>query len=96
VRRNVFKREIINIGGKDIEVREYPYVSFSNVAVGLLGQQSQYASRYVDGRHGDPNFGKGLRFKGDPSDYHSLGIHKDDVMTFVNRVLNYWKELGIR
>ena len=65
------------------------FVHFGNVARGRLNQQCQYASRYVDGRHGYPNFGKGLRFRGTPSDYHVLEIHKDDVETFVDMVLNY-------
>lgn len=96
-RRMPYKpRERVIIGGQEIEVLEHPYVSFSNVATRLLDQQSQYASYYVDGRHGSPNLGKGLRFKGNPSDYHSLSIHKDDVMVFVKRVMKYWKEQGIR
>ena len=51
--------------------------------------QNQYASRYVDGRHGHPNLGEGLRFMGDPSDYHSLYIHVDDYDTFRERVLQH-------
>ncbi len=48
--------------------------------------QCQYVSRYVGGRHGYPDLSQGLRFEGDPSDYHFLKIHKDDVATFITRV----------
>lgn len=54
--------------------------------------QNQYASRYVDGRHGYPNFGEGLRFKGDPEDYHSLYIHIDDYDEFHRRVKKHRDE----
>lgn len=65
------------------------YVKFGDVARDQCGQQCQYASRYVDGRHGSPNLGEGLRFKGDPADYHFLMIHKDDVDEFVRRYHAY-------
>lgn len=61
------------------------YVNFGDVAVERCREQCQYASRAVDGRHGYPNLGQGLRFIGDPRDYHSLLIHDDDVETFVAR-----------
>lgn len=61
------------------------YVLFGDVARNLCGNQCQYVSRYVDGRHGKPNLGMGLRIIGDPADYHSLIIHKDDVEEFVKR-----------
>lgn len=61
------------------------YVSFSDVAVSQCGEQSQYASRAIDGRHGWPNLGKNLRFNGNPSDYHDVEIHRDDVAEFVKR-----------
>lgn len=53
-----------------------------------LGMQAQYGSRYVDGRHGYDNCGEGLRFKGEPEDYHCIRIHPEDVETFVQRVLD--------
>ncbi len=71
------------------------YISFGDVARGRLHEQSQYASRYVDGRHGDPNLGTGLRFSGDPKDYHFLKIHQDDVEEFVRRVEAHRKERGL-
>jgi hypothetical protein len=70
------------------------FVNFGDVARGLLGQQSQYASRYVDGKIDDyPNLGEGLRFDGLAYDYHALAIHKDDVDEFVKRVKEYKKSL---
>lgn len=66
------------------------FVKFGEIARGRLGQQCQYASRYVDGKiEGYPNLGEGLRFKGDPGDYHSLEIHREDVEEFVRRVEEY-------
>lgn len=67
------------------------FVTFGqHVAHAHLGQQAQYASRYIDGHlEGYPNLGKGLRFEGDPADYHSVKIHKDDIEEFVRRVKEY-------
>lgn len=63
------------------------WVRFGDVARERCGQQAQYASRAIDGRLGYPNLGVGLRFKGDPRDYHRVLIHADDVEEFVRR----WK-----
>jgi hypothetical protein len=70
------------------------FVDFGDVAREKCGDQCQYVSRYVDGRHGSPKLGDGLRFKGDPVDYHFLTIHKDDVETFVQRVMAHKREMG--
>lgn len=70
-----------------------PFVRFGDVAIGRLNQQCQYASRFVDGRHGYPNLGDGLRFRGRTTDYHTLMIHRDDVETFVDRVAA-WRNTG--
>jgi hypothetical protein len=67
---------------------EGDFVRFGDIARGRLGEQAQYASRYIDGRLDYPNLGKGLRFEGDPSDYHDVRIHKADVEEFVRR----WQE----
>ncbi len=71
------------------------YVDFGDVARDKIGEQCQYVAHYVDGRHGKPNLGAGLRIVGDPADYHGLKIHADDVDEFVNRVTTYlanrWK-----
>lgn len=66
-----------------------PYVEFGEVAHKRLQEQTQYASRYLEGRHGYPNLGKGLRWEGDLDDYHFIRIHKDDVDEFVRRVEEY-------
>lgn len=65
------------------------FIRFGEIARSRLNQQSQYASRYIDGRNGYPNLGEGLRFQGESHDYHSVEIHKDDVDKFVNRVFNF-------
>lgn len=61
------------------------YVDFGDVCRRRLNEQAQYGSRFVDGRHGCPRLGDGLRFVGDAVDYHSLRIHADDVEEFVGR-----------
>ncbi len=60
------------------------------VASRKIGMQNQYASYFLDGMGGRPNFGKGLRWK-EPKfgSYHEIRIHKDDVEEFVRRVKEY-------
>jgi len=70
------------------------YVDFGAVAQ-KCGEQCHYASRYLDGRHGFPYLGEGIRFKNLSENYHFLLIHKDDEAEFVRRVLAYRKEKGI-
>lgn len=69
------------------------YISFGDVALNLLGRQSQYTSRYIDGKHGGyPNLGGGIRFINldEPSgNYHSIGIHPDDIEEFIRRFEAY-------
>lgn len=62
-------------------------VSFGDVARNLLGQQCQYASRYIDGRvRNYPKLGNGLRFTElDSSSYHDIGIHPEDIEEFRRR-----------
>ncbi len=70
---------------------ENGFVNFGDVSRGELGKQAQYGSRYVNGfRDEYPNLGEGLRFEGNPSDYHSLRIHHEDIDEFVRR----FKELN--
>lgn len=59
--------------------------------------QTQYASRYIEGKDGRPNLGCGLRWAGDFFNYHTIRIHKDDVMRFDLRFRVYTalKELGM-
>ena len=81
------------IEGIQFQFDENGFVNFGDVARSLLNQQSQYASRYVDGQlDGRPNLGKDLRFEGSPMDYHDLKIHKDDIQEFVDRVKQYREE----
>jgi hypothetical protein len=68
------------------------YVSFGDIARGRLGEQAQYMSRYVGGQLNKPDLSGGLRFLGDPADYHSLLIHEDDIEEFVSRVEAYRAE----
>lgn len=84
------KKDQITIEGKLFNVDENGYVHFGDIALDLLRQQSQYASRYVDGKiEGYPNLGNDLRFQGSSSDYHELKIHKDDIEEFIRRVREY-------
>lgn len=86
----VYLFAIFKFEGQDFKVDQRGFVNFQDIALDLLNTQSQYASRYVDGRiDGYPNLGKGLRFAGDPADYHELKIHKDDLAEFVIRVRDY-------
>lgn len=62
------------------------FVNFGDVARNLLNMQCQYASYYVGGVASRPDLGEGLRIIGDAHNYHSLRIHKDDVVEFVQRV----------
>ena len=77
---------------KIFETDENGYVDFGDVSRALLGQQSQYVSRYVDGiLEGYPKLGEGLHVEGNSEDYHSMKIHKDDVTEFVGRYKDYRK-----
>lgn len=68
------------------EADDKGFVSFGDVARGLLNMQCQYASYYIDGVGGRPVLADGLRIVGDSGNYHSLKIHKDDIQVFVDRV----------
>lgn len=70
----------------DLEMVSPDMVSFGDVARDVLGQQCQYASYYVSGIGGRPRLTADLRVEGDAYNYHSLSIHKDDVVKFVERV----------
>lgn len=81
------------------EVDEQGYVEFGFVSRRFCGQQSQYASRYVDAFGGHPKFkdeypslGEGLRILGNSDDYHSMKIHKDDIEEFVRKYNEYLKK----
>ena len=70
------------------------YINFGDFARNTLGQQCQYASRYVNGKRGSENLGIGLRFENaDSCDYHDIRIHKDDVEIFERRYRKHMREL---
>ncbi|MFA5163653.1 MAG: hypothetical protein WC441_03980 [Patescibacteria group bacterium] len=78
--------------GKNLEVDPEGFVRFGDIARYFLNQQSQYASRYIDGKiEGYPNLGEGLRFKGESWNYHSVQIHKDDIAEFIKRYIEHQK-----
>ncbi len=88
--------EQFEIEGKQFDIDENGFVHFGDVAIDLLQQQPQYASRYVEGKiSGYPNLGEGLQFQGEPADYHELRIHKDDIREFIDRVRKYKESRGL-
>lgn len=77
---------MIEIEGKRIAVGPDGFSRFGDIAIDILEQQCQYASRYVDGKFtGYPNLGEGLRFRGNTDDYHALLIHSEDIPKFLKR-----------
>lgn len=80
------------------------FVKFGDISRKRLGTQCQYGCRYtgIDAKgnpneslweeRGYPNLGKGLRFKGNTDNYHSLEIHEDDVEEFVRRYKEHRKK----
>lgn len=87
------------------EFNDDGYSGFGDFARSRLGQQCQYASRYIDGRlEGYPALGEGLRFNNgkpygkvrelDASDYHSVRIHRDDMDEFERRYKEYRSDNG--
>lgn len=86
------EQNTIEIMGVSFDVDENGFVNFGDVSHKILGGTTQQISRYADGRleeDGYPNLAEDLRFSGKMDMYHSLGIHKDDVETFVERVEEY-------
>lgn len=67
------------------------YVLFGDVARDRVGEQCQYAHRYLD----DPEIGMGTRWRGRHADYHGITIHRDDVAGFVERALMWRRAKGI-
>lgn len=64
------------------------FVRIGDVTHGLLHQQSQYISRYMDNSDParSPFLATGLRISADSSSYHEYAIHKADALEFVARV----------
>ncbi len=81
---------LVDDKGRHYSEQDNGFIDFGGVSHQLMSKQSQYGSRYVDGTiEGYPNLGNGLRFQGDPADYHSLGIHPDDIDEFIRRYHTY-------
>ena len=70
------------------------FVDFGDVARLLLNMQCQYASYYLRGAAGFLDLSEGVRIQGDPADYHSLLIHRDDVAGFVAQAQAHRAERG--
>lgn len=62
------------------------FVKIGDVTHGLMNQQSQYISEYMDGRSESPLLVNGLRVDATSFSYHEYRIHRDDVHEFVARV----------
>lgn len=71
------------------------FVPFGDVARNRIGMQCQYASRYLNPKE-YPDISHDTRWKGDIANYHEIYIHKDDVESFVSRVLKYLHDNHIR
>lgn len=72
------------------------WIRLGEIAYDRLHMQTQYAARYIRGRGTEPGFGQGLRFEGDPADYHDVYVHKDDLEEFVTRVTEHLVRTGQR
>lgn len=70
---NKLARQVLQYSDMDTN-----YIDFGKMARNQCGMQAQYCSRYLNGSHGCPNLGSGLRWTcvgTDPSDeYHSIKI----------------------
>ncbi len=85
--------------GRTYGLMEDGLIVFGDVARQLLGEQCQYASRYIDPafinhpmeQYRHPNLAVGLRVNTDTIDgnYHAYGIHPEDVDEFVGRYNTY-------
>ena len=63
------------------------FVAIGDVTHGLLHQQPQYITSYMDGRkESNPVLVDGLRVDIESVSYHEYRIHRDDVVEFVARV----------
>ena len=71
------------------------FINFGDIARQYLNQQCQYASWYVGGFRNTPDLSGGLKFEGDPDEYHSLKIRRGDVAEFINRVQEYRRQSGL-
>jgi len=79
------------------EVDDEGFIRFGDIVSGLMGRQTQYVSRLIDGTDSEyPNFGELLRFKKvfmngkGTGNYHDYMIHKDDIDEFIKRARKYY------
>ena len=82
---------LVDEQGRHYGEKDDGYIDFGSVSSHFLDRQTQYGSEYIQGSpQGRPNLGIGLRFNGDLVDnYHSIGIHPDDIDEFVRRYNAY-------
>ena len=89
---NESKPNLIEINGKNFEYDEDGFVNFGEIVRSFLeGRQVQYTSYFLNPlmakKYNYPYLGEGIRIREDPvGGYHKLGIHKDDIVTFLNRM----------
>lgn len=69
-----------------LEQDENGMVKIGDVTHGMLNQQSQYITRYMDGSPKAPSLVDGLRVDVSSDSHHEYTIHHDDVLEFVARV----------
>lgn len=75
-----------------LEADKGGFVAIGDVTHGLLHQQPQYITCYMDGRKSNsPVLVDGLRVDVTSSSYHEYRIHQDDVVEFVARVRAWQK-----
>ncbi len=79
---------------ENINEEEKDYISFGE-ALGVLGQ-SQYVTRPLTNVFPDeyPFLGEGIRYTGSYDMYHFIKIHKDDVLEYASRYIDYKNQTG--
>ncbi len=81
---------LVDDQGRHYSEKPDGHIDFGDVSRTFLGKQCQYGSDYINGTPEKPNLGAGLRFNGDlVNNYHSIGIHPEDIEEFVYRYYGY-------
>lgn len=75
------------------EAKLNKYVPISVLAE--LGQ-AQYVARPLTNAFPDeyPNLGENIRYEGSYDKYHDITIHPDDILTYVNRYIDYKNQIS--
>lgn len=81
--------EKAQVAFESLEWDENGMVKIGDVTHGLLNQQSQYITRYMDGSPSFPVLVDGLRVDVSSSTHHEYTIHHEDILEFVARVKAY-------